>query len=245
MKEHDLGKDCLAAGPAYRAVPSREVLPANEVDHYQLTNVQDALETAGRAEGGFPLDGGSVIHAKELDEEGGRSKYHHSVGVLKPFRSTSKHEHPVDNAGLFSFMTISWLTPLAKMAHKKGQLLLEDIWAISRWESCETNSKRLAGLWEKELNERGDQASLHRVVWLFCRTRLLLSILCLMVTQLAGFSGPVSNTISAPASPFLSFHSIFLLSITLSFYISLALRLTEACPFRSNTKVSVFVGHGR
>lgn len=40
MKEHDLGKDCLAAGPAYRAVPSREVLPANEVDHYQLANVQ-------------------------------------------------------------------------------------------------------------------------------------------------------------------------------------------------------------
>ncbi|MCI4379410.1 hypothetical protein PGIGA_G00227900 [Pangasianodon gigas] len=190
MKEHDLGKDCLAAGPAYRAVPSREVLPANEVDHYQLANVQDALETAGRAEGGFPLDGGSVAHAKELEEEGGRSKYHHSVGVLKPFRSTSKHEHPVDNAGLFSFMTFSWLTPLAKTAHRKGQLLLEDIWAVSQWESCETNSKRLAGLWEKELNERGDQASLHRVVWLFCRTRLLLSILCLMVTQLAGFSGP-------------------------------------------------------
>ncbi|XP_053356806.1 multidrug resistance-associated protein 5 [Clarias gariepinus] len=190
MKEHDLGKDSLAAGPAYRAVPSREVLPANEVDHYQLANVQDGLETAGRAEGGFPLDGGSIAHAKELDEEGGRSKYHHSVGVLKPFRSTSKHEHPVDNAGLFSFMTFSWLTPLAKMAHAKGQLLLEDIWAVSRWENCETNSKRLAGLWEKELKERGDQASLHRAVWLFCRTRLLLSILCLMFTQLAGFCGP-------------------------------------------------------
>ncbi|GAA6066128.1 multidrug resistance-associated protein 5, partial [Tachysurus ichikawai] len=103
---------------------------------------QDALETAGRAEGGFPLDGGSVAHTKELEEEGGRSKYHHSVGVLKPFRSTSKHEHPVDNAGLFSFMSFSWLTPLAKTAHKKGQLLLEDIWEISQWESCETNSKR-------------------------------------------------------------------------------------------------------
>ncbi|KAI5098386.1 multidrug resistance-associated protein 5 isoform X1, partial [Silurus meridionalis] len=190
MKEHDLGKDCLAAGPTYRAVPCREVLPASEVEHFQLTNVQDALETAGRAEGGFPLDGGSVTHSKELEEEEGRSKYHHSVGVLKPFRSTCKHEHPVDNAGFFSFMTLSWLTPLAKMAHKKGQLLLEDIWAISQWESCETNGKRLAGLWEKELNERGDQASLHRVVWLFCRTRMLFSVLCLVVTQLAGFSGP-------------------------------------------------------
>ncbi|XP_060779435.1 multidrug resistance-associated protein 5 isoform X2 [Neoarius graeffei] len=161
-----------------------------EICRSSRSGSQDALETAGRAEGGFPLDGGSVAHTKELEEEVGRSKYHHSVGVLKPFRSTSKHEHPVDNAGLFSFMTFSWLTPLARMAYKKGQLRLEDIWAVSQWESCEINSKRLVGLWEKELNERGDKASLHRVVWLFCRTRLLLSILCLMVTQLAGFSGP-------------------------------------------------------
>lgn len=45
MKEHDSGKDSLAAGPVYRAVPSREVLPANEVDHYQLTNVQVSVKT--------------------------------------------------------------------------------------------------------------------------------------------------------------------------------------------------------
>lgn len=66
---------------------------------------------------------------------------------------------------------------------------------------------RLAGLWDEEVRSRGDGASLHRVVWHFCRTRLLLSILCLMVTQLAGFSGPVSNTISA-----LSRHSTLVLS---------------------------------
>uniref|UniRef100_A0A8B9L136 ATP-binding cassette sub-family C member 5 n=1 Tax=Astyanax mexicanus TaxID=7994 RepID=A0A8B9L136_ASTMX len=101
-----------------------------------------------------------------------------------------RHQHPVDNAGLFSFMTFNWLTPLALLAHKKGQLFLEDVWAVSQWESCETNRKRLTGLWEEELSLKGDQASLHHVVWLFCRTRLLLSILCLMVTQLAGFCGP-------------------------------------------------------
>ncbi|XP_062861185.1 multidrug resistance-associated protein 5 [Trichomycterus rosablanca] len=190
MKEHDLGNDSLGSRPAYTAVPSRDVLPANEVDHYQLSSVQDGLETAGRAEGGFSLDGGNGTHAKELEEEGSRSKYHHSVGVLKPFRSTSKHEHPVDNAGLLSFMTFSWMTPLARTAHKNGQLMLEDVWPVSQWESCETNRKRLVRLWEKELSEQGDNASLHRVVWRFCRTRLLLSILCLMVTQLAGFSGP-------------------------------------------------------
>lgn len=53
---------------------------------------------------------------------------------------------------------------------------------------------RLERLWQEELKENGpDDASLRRVVWIFCRTRLILSIVCLMITQLAGFSGPVSN----------------------------------------------------
>ncbi|XP_063061606.1 multidrug resistance-associated protein 5 isoform X2 [Engraulis encrasicolus] len=190
MKEHDLGKDYLAAGPAYRAVPSRETLPGSEIDPYQLSKVQDALETAARAEGGLPLERAVSPHSKEMEEEGGRSKYHHSVSMLKPFRSTSKHEHPVDNAGLFSFMTFNWLTPMAVRAHRQGQLLLQDVWPVSQWESCETNRHRLSALWEEECVEHGAQASLQRVVWAFCRTRLLLSIVCLMVTQLAGFSGP-------------------------------------------------------
>uniref|UniRef100_A0A673MPK3 ATP-binding cassette sub-family C member 5 n=1 Tax=Sinocyclocheilus rhinocerous TaxID=307959 RepID=A0A673MPK3_9TELE len=151
---------------------------------------QDAFETAARAEGGLSLDGSNAADAKELEDEVGRSKYHHSVCVFKPIRSTSKYQHPVDNAGLFSFMTFNWLTSLVVLAHKKGQLFLEDIWAVSQFESCEVNHRRLAGLWDEEVRSRGDGASLRRVVWLFCRTRLLLSILCLMVTQLAGFSGP-------------------------------------------------------
>ncbi|XP_038817599.1 multidrug resistance-associated protein 5-like [Salvelinus namaycush] len=192
MKEHDLGKDYLVPGPVYRAVPSRDTtLPGTEVTPYQLelAKIQDALETAARAEGGLSLDGGTP-YMKELEEEAVRSKYQHSVGVLKPIRSTSKHEHPVDNAGLFSFMTFNWLTPLAVHAHRKGQLLLEDVWSVSQFESCEVNHRRLAGLWEEERRAKGDEASLCGVVWAFCRTRLLLSILCLMVTQLAGFSGP-------------------------------------------------------
>ncbi|KAJ8368108.1 hypothetical protein SKAU_G00081360 [Synaphobranchus kaupii] len=200
MKELDVGKDYLPVSPGYRAVPSRDTSSSSDSDSYQLSKVQDALETAARAEGGLPLDGGRTPHMKDLEEEAGRSKYHHSISVLKPFRSTSKHQHPVDNAGLLSFMTFNWLTPLAIGAHKKGQLFLEDVWAVSEWESCETNRRRLAGLWEEECEALGDQASLHRVVWAFCRTRLLLSIVCLMVTQLAGFSGPVCRQLSAGVS---------------------------------------------
>ncbi|XP_018604187.1 ATP-binding cassette sub-family C member 5 isoform X2 [Scleropages formosus] len=189
MKDLDLGKDYLAGGPGYRTVPTVDAPQGPDADPYPLSKVQDALETAARAEGGLPLDGGCPPHLKE-DEEGGRSKYHHSMSVLKPFRSTSKHLHPVDNAGLFSFMTFSWMTPLVVRAYRQGQLFLEDIWDVSRWESSEVNRNRLAGLWEAECRAQGHQASLHHVVWAFCRTRLLLSIVCLMVTQLAGFSGP-------------------------------------------------------
>uniref|UniRef100_A0A672Z756 ATP-binding cassette sub-family C member 5 n=1 Tax=Sphaeramia orbicularis TaxID=375764 RepID=A0A672Z756_9TELE len=92
--------------------------------------------------------------------------------------------HPVDSAGLFSFMTFHWLTPLVVHARKKGQLLLADIWPVSPQENCHANSMRLAALWEEEQRSKGSEASLCSVVWSFCRTRLLLSILCLTVTQL-------------------------------------------------------------
>ncbi|KAM4627335.1 ATP-binding cassette sub-family C member 5 [Polymixia lowei] len=164
MKEHDLGEDYPGPRASYLAEPD------GEVSSYQQHKVQDATMVQAEGEVG--------------------SKYQHSVRVLKPVRSTSKHQHPVDNAGLFSFMTFNWLTPLAVHAHRKGQLLLEDVWPVSPWESCHANRRRLAALWEEEWRLKGEEASLCSVVWTFCRTRLLLSILCLTVTQLAGFSGP-------------------------------------------------------
>eukprot|EP00069_Balaena_mysticetus_P017194 bmy_10433T0 len=151
---------------------------------------QDALEAAARAEG-LSLDASMHSQLRILDEEHPKGKYHHSLSALKPIRTTSKHQHPVDNAGLFSCMTFSWLSPLARIAHKKGELSTEDVWSLSKYESSEVNCKRLERLWQEELHEVGpDAASLRRVVWTFCRTRLILSIVCLMITQLAGFSGP-------------------------------------------------------
>lgn len=154
---------------------------------------QDALEAAARAEG-LPLDTSVHSQLRMLDEEHHKGKYHHGLNALKPIRTTSKHQHPVDNAGLFSCMTFSWLTPLARRAYKKGELFMDDVWSLSRHESSDVNCRRLERLWQEELKESGpDDASLRRVVWIFCRTRLIISIVCLMITQLAGFSGPVSN----------------------------------------------------
>ncbi|KAG7479573.1 multidrug resistance-associated protein 5 [Solea senegalensis] len=105
-------------------------------------------------------------------------------------RERSRSPHPVDSASLFSYMTFHWLTPLAVHAHRKGQLLMDDIWPMSQREGCCNNSLQFASMWEEEQRSKGSKASLCLVVWSFCRTRLLLSILCLPVTQLTGFRGP-------------------------------------------------------
>lgn len=207
MKDIDLGTEYVIPSPGYRSVRGRSgasgqhrELREREQDREESKftrarqlECQDALETAARAEG-LSLDVSTHSQLRILDEEHPKGKYHHGLSALKPIRTTSKHQHPVDNAGLFSCMTFSWLSPLARVAHKKGELLMEDVWSLSKYESSDVNCRRLERLWQEELNEVGPgAASLRRVVWIFCRTRLVLSVVCLMITQLAGFSGPVSS----------------------------------------------------
>uniref|UniRef100_A0A672S146 Multidrug resistance-associated protein 5-like n=1 Tax=Sinocyclocheilus grahami TaxID=75366 RepID=A0A672S146_SINGR len=52
----------------------------------------------------------------------------------------------------------------------------------------------LEWLWHEELKRRGkDAASLSRVFWRFCQTRMLVAIFSLLITMVAGFVGPVSS----------------------------------------------------
>lgn len=55
-----------------------------------------------------------------------------------------RHQHPVDNAGFFSFMTLQWLSPLAWRAHKASSLRMEDVWGLSCHEASEMNYQRWA-----------------------------------------------------------------------------------------------------
>lgn len=55
------------------------------------------------------------------------------------------------------------------------------------------SGSRLDFLWHDELKRRGrDEASLTRVFWRFCQTRMLVAIFSLLLTMVAGFVGPVS-----------------------------------------------------
>ncbi|XP_070802221.1 ATP-binding cassette sub-family C member 5 isoform X3 [Pituophis catenifer annectens] len=201
MKDIDLGKEYVIPSPGYRNIRERTSLNQRggqdgikfRPEKYKQVDCQDALETAARVEG-LPLESSADSHLRVLDEEHPKGKYHYGLNLMKPIRTTSKHRHPIDNAGLFSYMTFSWLSPLARLAYKKGELLIQDVWPLSTHESSEVNCRRLERLWHQEVHECGpDDASLCKVIWNFCRTRLIISIACLMITQLAGFSGPVST----------------------------------------------------
>ncbi|KAM9852911.1 ATP-binding cassette sub-family C member 5 [Aulostomus maculatus] len=169
MREHDCGRSETGSPQ-----PSCHGLPGSEVKLCQDAKCQGAL--------GVCADGSAGCHGEELEKGGATDTADVCVPLLRC-------DHPVDTAGLFSFMTFHWLTPLAVHAHRKGRLLLDNIWSVSQQEGCRANTLRLETLWEEEQRSKGAEASLCSVVWLFCRTRLLLSILCLTVTQLAGFSG--------------------------------------------------------
>uniref|UniRef100_A0A9J7Y5D9 ATP-binding cassette sub-family C member 5 n=1 Tax=Cyprinus carpio carpio TaxID=630221 RepID=A0A9J7Y5D9_CYPCA len=162
----------------------------------------DALEAVGRVEG-LTLSPPQTLPDPDDEVELGtetkrRGRYRHSLQILKPFRITHKHQHPVDNAGFFSFMTLQWLSPLAWRAHKESCLKIEDVWGLSCHEASETNCQRLEWLWHEELKRRGkDVASLSRVFWRFCQTRMLVAIFSLLITMVAGFVGPLVNICSS------------------------------------------------
>uniref|UniRef100_A0A3Q3N0T8 ATP-binding cassette sub-family C member 5 n=1 Tax=Mastacembelus armatus TaxID=205130 RepID=A0A3Q3N0T8_9TELE len=156
----------------------------------------DALEAAGRVEGlplssPLPLPELEDLEAETSDGRGSkrRGRYRQSLQLLKPFRITQKHQHPVDNAGFFSFLTFHWLSPLALKAYKASRLSIDDVWGLSCHEASEINCQRLEFLWHDELKRRGREgASLSRVFWRFCQTRMLVAIFSLLLTMVAGFA---------------------------------------------------------
>ncbi|XP_078268090.1 ATP-binding cassette sub-family C member 5-like [Rhinoraja longicauda] len=152
----------------------------------------NAPEEECREEGfNFSSCASSKMLGEEDEGKGCKGKYHQSLHLFKPFRTTQKHKHPIDNSGLFSFMTLNWLSPLAWKAYKYSRLEMTDLWNLSYNESSEANSRRFEKLWQDELELHGrEKASLGRVACRFCQTRAFISVGCLMITMIASFVGP-------------------------------------------------------
>lgn len=104
-----------------------------------------------------------VIHLSSTLLSKGATRSSASDGGLLPRRSTSvwastfrhlthfhiflfffyfRHQHPVDNAGFFSFLTLHWLSPLALKAYKASSLSVDDVWGLSCHEASEINCQR-------------------------------------------------------------------------------------------------------
>ncbi|XP_019620313.1 PREDICTED: multidrug resistance-associated protein 5-like [Branchiostoma belcheri] len=146
----------------------------------------DKTGREGRLEEDMPLDETCTDYSKK------KWKYKESAKTFIPVRSKPKEPsvNPLDDAGLLSFMTFSWLTPLIKMANK-GKLTLDNIWQHSPLDTAEPNYKRFERLWQEEVERVGmEKASLPRTIWRFTRTRMLMTYLTLMICMIGAFLGP-------------------------------------------------------
>ncbi|KAK9506249.1 hypothetical protein O3M35_008219 [Rhynocoris fuscipes] len=119
----------------------------------------------------------------------GFSRYNAALKNLIPIRRNKGKENKLglDEAGLWSFITLKWLTKFMNLAHRKG-LKPEDIPKPSPYDTCEYNVQRLETLWQEEVARKGPQsASLGYVTWRFMRTRIIVSSVLLCFHIILGF----------------------------------------------------------
>ncbi|XP_037373973.1 ATP-binding cassette sub-family C member 11 [Talpa occidentalis] len=120
-------------------------------------------------------------------------KYHSAWRTLIPFRPKPAvpSPHPMDDAGLFSYFTVSWITPLMVLGSRK--CLNENTTPeLSVVDASTQNAKRLHRLWEEEVSRRGiERASVFRVMLRFQRTRVILNFFMSSCFSIAAVLGPM------------------------------------------------------
>ncbi|XP_038317400.1 ATP-binding cassette sub-family C member 12 isoform X5 [Canis lupus baileyi] len=131
----------------------------------------------------------------DLDRRGQRrsftERYDPSLKTMIPVRPCARlASNPVDDAGLLSFATFSWLTPVMVRGYKHT-LTVDTLPPLSPYDSSDTNAKRFRILWDEEVESVGpEKASLGRVVWKFQRTRVLMDIVANILCIIMAAIGP-------------------------------------------------------
>ncbi|XP_038134547.1 multidrug resistance-associated protein 9 [Cyprinodon tularosa] len=116
-------------------------------------------------------------------------KYKPSLQTLKPFRWSSPHSHPVDNASFLSFTTFAWMTPMM-WAIFKNRLDMSSL-SLSPFDVADTSGERLQRIWEEEVARKGlEKASLVKAVLRFQRTRFILAVFVGFLAFGSAFVGP-------------------------------------------------------
>ncbi|XP_071460256.1 ATP-binding cassette sub-family C member 12 isoform X3 [Marmota flaviventris] len=138
----------------------------------------------------------------DLDRRGQRrsfsERYEPSLKTMIPVRPYARlASNPVDDAGLLSFATFSWLTPMMVRGYRHT-LTVDTLPPLSPYDSSDTNARRFRILWDKEVERVGpEKASLGQVAWKFQRTRVLMDILANILCIIMSAIGPVLNILSS------------------------------------------------
>ncbi|KAL4835950.1 hypothetical protein H8958_008726 [Nasalis larvatus] len=131
----------------------------------------------------------------DLDQRGRRrpfaERYDPSLKTMIPVRPCARlAPNPMDDAGLLSFATFSWLTPVMVKGYRQ-RLTVDTLPPLSPYDSSDTNAKRFRVLWDEEVERVGpEKASLSRVVWKFQKTRVLMDIVANILCIIMAAIGP-------------------------------------------------------
>ncbi|XP_022093741.1 multidrug resistance-associated protein 5-like [Acanthaster planci] len=157
-----------------RAGNAVDLIGAFPVDNAALADIRTDEDVVLK-----PEDERQITYRKRK----GVTKYKETMKVLVPVRPKPKSSAflPLDHSGLFSYLTLSWLTPMFKKAAKR-QLEVSDFWAFSDRDSGHLNGDRFQLMWDEELKKKGkDKASLSAVALRYVRTRHVLAVLSLLL----------------------------------------------------------------
>uniref|UniRef100_A0A8C0QSW6 ATP binding cassette subfamily C member 11 n=1 Tax=Canis lupus dingo TaxID=286419 RepID=A0A8C0QSW6_CANLU len=118
-------------------------------------------------------------------------RYNAAWRTMIPFRPKFPAPQPMDDAGLFSYLTMSWLTPFMIQGVRR-RLNENTIPQLSVHDASDKNAKRLCLLWEEEVSRHGiEKASVLRVMMRFQRTRALFDIFLGCLFSVMSVLGPM------------------------------------------------------
>ncbi|KAM9046573.1 LOW QUALITY PROTEIN: ATP-binding cassette sub-family C member 12 [Megaptera novaeangliae] len=118
-------------------------------------------------------------------------RYEPSLKTMIPVRLYARlAPNPVDDAGLLSFATFSWLTPVMVRSYKHT-LTVDTLPPLSPYDSFDTNAKRFQILWDEEVERMGPEKASLCVVWKFQRTHVLMDIVANILCIITAAKGPM------------------------------------------------------
>ncbi|XP_054266785.1 ATP-binding cassette sub-family C member 5-like isoform X5 [Macrosteles quadrilineatus] len=158
-------------------------------DDVDLNNLSDDGGGDNEGEGTYRYPGEYRKTAPQYLPGRGVVRYSSALRHLIPVRARKKKRETlgVDEAGLFSFISFSWLSKYMMSAYKRG-ITADDIPDVPPSDSCDYNAQRLEVMWQDEMSVKGPKAaSLKWVIWRFIRTRVFLSMFIISLNITTSF----------------------------------------------------------